>query len=73
MTVPEVLMVLKPGITFDAPTYSERHEPFAVIRCPGCKGAGVVDLDQYRGEVSIQCSNCDYHETHVLTVAEGQA
>lgn len=67
MAKPEVLTVLKHGITFDAPTYTERHEPFAVIRCPGCKQAGSVDLDQYQGKVSIQCDNCDYHETHNLT------
>ncbi len=67
MSAPEVLIVLKSGVTFDAPTYTERHEPFAVVRCPGCQGAGAIDLDQFQGKVSIDCDNCDYHETHALT------
>ena len=66
MTRPEVLTVLKQGVRKDPPTAGERREPFAVVRCPGCKGAGTVDLDQYQGAVSIQCGNCPYHETHDL-------
>ncbi len=65
---PEVLMILKRGVRKDPLSYSERQEPFAVIRCPGCRGAGTVDADQWEGEVSIECGNpaCDYHETHDL-------
>lgn len=66
MSKPEVLIVLKQGIYKDPPTYSERREPWAVIRCPGCRGAAAIDLDQWEGKVSIQCSNCNYHETHDL-------
>lgn len=66
MPKPEVLTVLKQGISKDPPTYSERQEPWAVVRCPGCRGAGTVDFDQYQGKASIDCDNCDYHETHDL-------
>lgn len=61
-------MILKQGVRFEAPSATERREPFAIIRCPGCKGAGTVDSDQYEGKVSIQCGSdsCDYHETHDL-------
>ncbi len=67
-TKPEVLMFLKQGVRKDPPSYSERREPWAVIRCPECKGAGAIDLDQLEGTVSIQCGNetCSYHETHDL-------
>lgn len=37
------------------------------IRCPGCGQVGMIDEDQYKGRVSIQCTNCPYHETHDLT------
>jgi hypothetical protein len=23
-----------------------------------------IDAEQYRGEASMDCPNCDYHETH---------
>ena len=61
-------MVLKQGVRKGPPTYSERREPWAVVRCPGCKGAGTVDLDQYQGKVSLDCGNpdCEYHEIHDL-------
>jgi predicted Zn-ribbon and HTH transcriptional regulator len=38
----------------------------AMIECPDCKSVGYADADQYRGEVSIDCPECDYHETHDL-------
>ena len=73
MEKPEVLMVLKQGTRKDPPTAAERLEPFAVVRCPDCKGAATVDLDQYQGKVSILCAAevaprkpCGYHETHDL-------
>lgn len=66
-TKPEVLIVLKKGIRKEPFSYSERREPFAVVRCPDCKGAGPIDLDQWEGKVSIQCDNCNYHETHNMT------
>ncbi len=71
MARPEILMILKQGIRFEPMSASERREPFAVVRCPGCKGAGAIDTDQYQGKVSIDCDNadCDYHETHDLRVA----
>lgn len=33
-------------------------------RCPGCGQWGVIDGEQYIGRVSIDCPDCDYHETH---------
>ena len=31
--------------------------------CPGCGLTATIDQDQYEGKVSIQCSECDFHET----------
>jgi len=35
----------------------------AYVRCPGCGHAGWVDMDQFCGDVSIDCPACPYHET----------
>ena len=32
-------------------------------RCPGCSRWGFIDKEQYRGEVSIDCPECEFHET----------
>lgn len=32
--------------------------------CPSCGLRGRIDTDQYMGEVSVDCPECDYHETH---------
>ena len=37
-----------------------------LIECPRCGVVGSVDADQYAGRVSIDCPECDYHETHDL-------
>ena len=73
MKKPEVLMVLKQGTRKAPPTAAERLEPFAVVRCPSCKGSATVDMDQYEGKVSMLCASevgvgtpCGYHETHDL-------
>lgn len=40
----------------------------ATIECPECGLVGVIDEEQWRGQVSIMCpsDDCDYHETHDL-------
>lgn len=38
-------------------------ESFPLFRCPGCKGTGTIDRDQFYGRVSILCEHCGYHET----------
>lgn len=52
---PEVLQELPGGITFRAR-----------VRCPGCGLDAWIDSDQFAGRVSIDCPECDYHETHDL-------
>lgn len=37
-------------------------ESFPWFRCPGCKGVGTIDDDQFHGRQSIDCTNCEYHE-----------
>lgn len=46
--------------------------PWAMIRCPQCRGVGSIDLDQFEGRVSIQC-DCGYHETHDLRQSAKEA
>ena len=36
------------------------------VRCPECGLLASVDSDQYKGKVSMDCVECDYHETHDL-------
>lgn len=36
------------------------------IKCPDCGIWGLIDDDQWHGRVSVNCPNCDYHETHDL-------
>ncbi len=31
--------------------------------CPGCGSIATIDDDQFRGRVSVDCSECEYHET----------
>lgn len=38
-------------------------ESFPLFRCPGCKQVGDIDDDEFHGRVSIDCTNCEYHET----------
>lgn len=40
------------------------HGGILMATCPGCGARGEIDLEQYRGEVSVDCPVCDYHETH---------
>jgi len=35
-------------------------------QCPGCGTWSVLDEDQVRGRVSMDCVWCAYHETHDL-------
>ena len=65
-TRPEVLIPPLEQLPGTPP--ATRTDPFATVRCPGCKGVGHIDQDQYEGRVSIRCDNesCDYHETHDL-------
>ncbi len=39
-------------------------KPAVKLRCPKCGVWAYMDDDQYHGKVSVDCSNCDYHETH---------
>lgn len=54
---------LVPGYVSLGPEY---RVDSALIVCPTCGRTGWIDGDQYRGEVSIDCPECDYHETHDL-------
>ena len=36
-------------------------------QCPGCGIWADVDEDQWSGRVSLDCTECDYHETHNLS------
>lgn len=36
------------------------------VTCPGCELEAMVDREQLKGEVSIDCPHCDYHEAHDL-------
>jgi hypothetical protein len=39
--------------------------PFdAHVECPGCGLVLGIDAEQYAGQVSMDCPDCDYHETH---------
>lgn len=40
---------------------------FVEATCPGCNRTSEIDADMYRGRVSMDCSNCEYHETHDLS------
>ena len=42
-------------------------EVYAVANCPVCTRYATLDKDQFHGKVSIQCTKCDYHETHDLS------
>lgn len=37
------------------------------LKCPGCGQWGFIDDDQFNGRVSIDCLDCEFHETHNLT------
>ena len=39
-------------------------KPAIKFQCPNCNVWAYLDDDQYNGRVSVDCSNCDYHETH---------
>lgn len=39
----------------------------ALVECPGCGERMFVDNDQYHGKVSMDCPECEYHETHDLS------
>lgn len=33
------------------------------LECPNCCEAGFIDEDQFKGNVSIDCPECEFHET----------
>ena len=43
------------------------------LRCPGCGLVAAADLDQCYGRVSIDCPDCEYHETVRIFVEETPA
>jgi hypothetical protein len=34
------------------------------LQCPKCGIWGDIDDDQLHGRISVDCPECDYHETH---------
>lgn len=36
---------------------------YALFNCPRCETQAWLDKDQYEGKVSINCGNCEFHET----------
>ena len=53
-----------PKIT-KGPFLLDGHTAYRVI-CPRCWVEAILDEDQFRGVVNIQC-DCGYHETHDLS------
>lgn len=51
--------LLRPGVV------GATRESYPLFRCPRCGRSGVIDEDQFRGRVSVQCPHegCVYHET----------
>ena len=51
---------LRPGVV------GATVESFPLFRCPKCGGTGTIDLEQFLGMVSVECTHegCGYHETH---------
>lgn len=43
-------------------------DTYGTFCCPNCRTVGIVDEDQARGRVSIQCPTpgCGFHETRKL-------
>lgn len=35
-----------------------------LLRCPRCRLWADIDADQLVGEISVDCPECSYHETH---------
>ena len=35
----------------------------ALIECPECNLKAWIDQDQYYGEISIDCPECEFHKT----------
>lgn len=50
------------------PVYGGESVPLHVVEawatCPSCACRMKLDGDQYRGEVSVDCPECEYHETY---------
>jgi hypothetical protein len=48
------------------PTYLRPFGKWHIVRCPSCGLEARIDLDQLVGNVSIDCPDCPYHESHNL-------
>jgi hypothetical protein len=60
---------------FDAPLVGgvvRDGEIVQQFKCPGCQTWGDIDSDQFHGRVSVDCPNCEYHETIPLSVLAWQ-
>jgi len=42
-------------------------EFWALVSCPGCGNNFWITKDQANGQVSMDCPDCDFHETHDIT------
>ena len=52
-----------PSLVGEAYFFPENKEKTAYVRCPECGRNGWIDADQWCGATSIDCPNCEYHET----------
>lgn len=43
-------------------------KPSIKFKCPGCDEWGNIDNDQFHGNVSIDCVDCEFHDT--VNIAE---
>jgi hypothetical protein len=44
-------------------TVTRDDEPVRQFHCPGCGQWADIDDDQFHGRVSIDCPDCEFHET----------
>ena len=52
----------KPEVIYDLRGSDGPFE--AHVKSPGCGLVLGIDTEQYAGQVSMDCPDCDYHETH---------
>lgn len=41
----------------------DRDKLITKLKCPGCGQWGEIDDEQLQGHVSIDCPDCEFHET----------
>ena len=62
MSVPEIVR----GPIRHSEGKGQPYQEVWYIKCPGCGLEAMADMDQMEGRVSIDCPDCDYHETHTI-------